>query len=248
MRYPILRYEEMRPDELEQAVAARPVVYFPLGLVEHHGWHLPVGFDGIKARRFCELCVRETGGVIFPVMWWGANGGHGGFKWTHYQSPEAAGEMVATTVTQLLRFGFRAVVLLAGHYPWQQLLDEVLPPVASANPHALLLWGTEVSITSPDPRLPGDHAAREETSFGLALLPKLVNMNALTPGRGLEHWPDGKIPNGVPNVVNTDTAEPLFSQAGTDAREATTDHGKQVIRRMTRRVISRVNEHLQKDG
>ena len=42
-----LRYEFSRPDDLEAALAAAPVAYVPLGTYEHHGWLLPVGFDGI---------------------------------------------------------------------------------------------------------------------------------------------------------------------------------------------------------
>ena len=46
------RFEELRPNQLERIMAARPVVYWPLGLIEYHGWHLPVGFDRVKAERF----------------------------------------------------------------------------------------------------------------------------------------------------------------------------------------------------
>jgi creatinine amidohydrolase len=242
--HPTLRYEELRPDELHHVVQTHPIVYFPLGLVEHHGWHLPVGFDGIKAQRICQRCLAETGGVLFPVMWWGAEGGHGGFKWTHYQSAQAAGELVATTVEQLIRFGFLAIVLVAGHYPWQQIMDRELPRVAAANPQCLLLWGTEVSITSPKPRINGDHAALEETSFGLALLPELVNISALTEGRGQESWPEGKRPDGIPDVVNTDPRAACFSQAGIDARLASAEHGEEVIAQVTRRIVDAVNQYF----
>jgi len=45
-----------------------PVAFWPLGLLEHHGWHLPIGFDGIKAKRICMRVARETGGVRL-VAW-----------------------------------------------------------------------------------------------------------------------------------------------------------------------------------
>ena len=107
--YPVRRYEELRPDELAGIVRERPVAYWPLGLLEHHGWHLPIGFDGIKSQRLCERMVERTGGVLLPVMWWGAQGGHGPFLWTHYQPAGAFSQIAETTVRQLIRFGFRAV-------------------------------------------------------------------------------------------------------------------------------------------
>ena len=46
-------YHELRPDELAAMRDETPVAFWPLGLLEHHGWHLPVGYDGIKAERPC---------------------------------------------------------------------------------------------------------------------------------------------------------------------------------------------------
>ena len=69
------RFEESRPDQLQAIVEKTPVAYWPLGLIEHHGWHLPVGFDGVKADRLCRRLAERTGGVLLPVMWWGGGGG-----------------------------------------------------------------------------------------------------------------------------------------------------------------------------
>ena len=45
------RYEELRPDQLEELVADAPIAYWPLGLLEHHGveWAL---LDGRQLRVF----------------------------------------------------------------------------------------------------------------------------------------------------------------------------------------------------
>ena len=176
------RYEELRPDDLAAQVRSAPVAYWPLGLLEHHGWHLPVGFDGLKADQLCQRLATRTGGLILPVMWWGAGGGHDRFLWTHYQDPSAAAAVLTTTTRQLTVFGFRVIVLVAGHYPWQSILDQHLPPLQEERPDLLLLWGTEVSLGGEGAQLRGDHAAREETSCGLALFPHLVALEALRAG------------------------------------------------------------------
>ena len=67
------RYEELRPDQLELLLKEAPIAYWPLGLLEHHGWHLPIGFDGLKADRICRRLADRTGGVLLPVMWWAAS-------------------------------------------------------------------------------------------------------------------------------------------------------------------------------
>lgn len=241
------RYEELRPDQLDRLVAASPIAFWPLGLLEHHSWHLPIGFDGLKADRICQRVAAGAGGVVLPTMWWGGGGGHGPFRWTHYQDESNGGAVVATTVTQLLRHGFRAVVLLAGHYPWQATLDQVMPPLRHQYPDALLLWGTEMSIAADSLDLAGDHAALEETSYGLALLPELVDLDELRPGRGAEAWP----PAGPPAEssrhpgVEHDPNEPLFAQLGADPREATASRGEEALTPLVEHLTQRLLEHLE---
>jgi creatinine amidohydrolase len=218
-----------------------------LGLLEHHGWQLPVGLDGLKAEHTCVRIAERTGGVLLPTMWWGALGGHGGFMWTHYQPPEAAEAILARTVEQLIAYGFRAIVLLAGHYPWRQILDRHLPTFQQTHPEVLFLWGTEMEICG-DVRLPGDHAAREETSYGLALFPQWVDLDALRPGRGEEAWPGGAAPPPEARHpgVRFDPDDPLFAQMGEDARTATAERGEEAIARLVDCLSSRINEHLAK--
>jgi creatinine amidohydrolase len=226
-------------------VAERPVVFWPLGLLEHHGWHLPLGLDGLKAEQMCIQIAERTGGVLLPTMWWGARGGHGDFHWTLYQPEEAAEAIVARTLERLIAFGFRAIVLLAGHYPWTSILERHLPRLQRAHPDILFLWGTEMDICG-DIRLPGDHAAREETSYGLALFPELVNLDALRPGRDASAWPQGQAPpvdSQHPGVC-FDPADPLFAQMGEDARTATADRGKEAVSRLVAHLAARIDDHL----
>ena len=171
-------------------------------------------------------------------MWWGGGGGHGDFMWTLYQPEEAAEAILARTVEQLVAFGFRAIVLLAGHYPWQSLLDRRLPALQEAHPEVLFLWGTEMNIGGEAVRLPGDHAAREETSYGLALFPQWVDLDALHPGRDASAWPGGQPPPAEtwhPGVC-FDPHDALYAQMGEDARTATAERGEAAI--------SRLVEHL----
>jgi creatinine amidohydrolase len=241
------RYPELRPDQLAEIVDSTPIAYWPLGLLEHHGWHLPVGLDGLKAEQICTRVAKRTGGVLLPTMWWGALGGHGDFSWTHYQSAQAAEEILTRTVFQLLSFGFRAIVLFAGHYPWAVLLERVLPPIQDAHPEVLLIWGTEMDI-SEDVSLPGDHAAREETSYGLALFPQWVDLNALHPGRDQSAWPHGKAPPAAtqhPGVC-FDPAAAQFAQMGEDARTASAQRGETAITGLVDHLAEQINGYLER--
>ena len=242
------RYQELRPDQLAEMIQTAPVAYWPLGLLEHHGWHLPIGLDGLKAEQICIRIAERTGGVLLPTMWWGALGGHGEFMWTHYQPEDAAEAILAHTVEQLVRYGFRVLLLFAGHYPWQQLLDRRLPALQDAHPEVLFLWGTEMNIGGDAVPLPGDHAAREEASYGLALFPQWVDLGALRPGRDASAWPNGQPASAETQTrfpdVCFDPSEALFAQMGEDARLATAARGEAAIARLVEHLAKRINEHL----
>jgi len=241
------RYQELRPDQLAAIVDASPVAFWPLGLIEHHGWHLPLGLDGLKAERICARVAARTGGVLLPTMWWGARGGHGDFMWTLYQPEDAASAILSRTVERLIAFRFRAIVLLAGHYPWVSLLKRELPPLQETHPEVLFLYGTEMDIAK-GLSLPGDHAAREETSYGLALFPELVDLEALRAGRDeAASWPGGQPPPPEarhPGVC-FDAADPLFAQMGVDAQSATAERGEEPIARLVDHLASQIERHLE---
>ncbi len=244
------RYEELRPDQLAAGVATDPIVFWPLGLLEHHGWHLPVGLDGIKAERLCMKIASTTGGVILPTMWWGASGGHGGFLWTLYQPEQAAEAILERTIERLVTFGFRVIVLAAGHYPWQGILDRHVPRLQAQHREVLFLWGTEMNIGGEEVGLPGDHASREETSYALYLHPEFVDMGALTPGRDESAWPGGVAPPTAMDLPGLclDPGDPCFAQYGEDARTASREGGEEAITRLSTHLAGRIDRFLGREG
>ena len=244
---PWRRYEELRPDDLHTLVASHPVAYWPLGLLEHHGWALPVGYDGLKADRICQRLAAQAGGVILPTMWWGGGGGHGDFRWTHYQPEQATAAILDATVRQLFACGFRVVLLLAGHYPWQSVLREAVPGLVADHPDGLILAGTELTIAG-DLGLQGDHAALEETSFGLALFPEHIDMTAMRSGRdSASTWSS----NGAPPLegrhpgVEYDPDAPLFGQLGQDARQASAGRGEAGLVRLIDALTGKILHFLE---
>jgi creatinine amidohydrolase/Fe(II)-dependent formamide hydrolase-like protein len=133
--------------------------------------------------------------------------------------------------------------LLMGHYPWEQIAGDLLVGIQKQHPETLIIWGTEASMGRPEILLPGDHAAQEETSYGLALLPEFIDMEALHPGRDDSVWPNGlgvQIDQRYPGV-NYDTNDPLFAQMGVDARQGSSERGEEGIEQLVDHVARKVN-------
>ena len=82
--------------------------------------------------------------------------------------------------------------------------------------------------------------------MGLALFPSLVDLGALTEGRGEEEWPGGNAPpdsDRHPKVC-FDPGDPLFAQMGEDSRNATGERGEEGIRRVVDWLSERILGHL----
>jgi creatinine amidohydrolase len=70
-----VRITHLHPREFRARRDACAVAWLPIGTIEWHGKHLPLGSDGILAEAICTLGAREIGGVAFPTMYYGDHRG-----------------------------------------------------------------------------------------------------------------------------------------------------------------------------
>ncbi len=241
------RMEEMTPDALEAVLAAAPVAYVPIGTFEHHGWHLPVCFDAIKAHALCERAARATGGVVLPAFYYGTGGGHVGYKWTLILPEAVIVPILEATLDHLARQGFKVVVLLTGHYPREQVdMVHRLAREAQGRHAGVRYRGLaepEVTTAEPGDASAGDHAAKYETSIALALNPAWVRMDQLKEGHEAARVTLPETPRGAASTH--DPAHPLYAIHGQDPRaKASRELGEKLVAEITARLAGLVTEAL----
>jgi creatinine amidohydrolase len=61
-------YEELTPSEFRKRLKDAPVAYLPMGTLEWHGEHLPLGSDGIQSSEFFKLLATKAGGIVLPML------------------------------------------------------------------------------------------------------------------------------------------------------------------------------------
>ena len=241
------RMEEMTPDELEAVLDAAPVAFVPLGTYEHHGWHLPVGFDAIKAHALCQRTARRTGGAVLPAFFYGTGGGHVDYKWTIMMSEEQIRPILEATLDRLARFGFKVVVILTGHYPRQQvdMAHRLAEEAAGRNPGTRYIGLSEPEVTTPLPgdKRHGDHAAKYETSIALALNPDWVKMAQLTADHDASRVTLADTPQS--DRATHDPAHPLYAIYGDDPRQtASAEIGRKLVDEIVGRLSQQVEDAL----
>ncbi len=57
--------ERLRPHQIAAALAERSLIYVPLGTIEWHCHHLPVGLDGLTAHGLCLIAAEQTGALVW---------------------------------------------------------------------------------------------------------------------------------------------------------------------------------------
>jgi len=202
----------MLPWQLRDALAKRPVAYVPLGTLEWHGEHLPVGLDALTAHGLCLRAAMIDGGVVLPALHYGTGGGHGAYPWT-IMMPQAdqIKAQLDFSITKLKAFGFKQVVLFSGHFPDEQLamIDRL---AAARSDAAFKILATAINRIEGLALKP-DHAGMFETTLLAAMWPNLVQLDRLpsledAPLKDADVWEQGR----------HDPKHPIWGVVGPDPR------------------------------
>jgi creatinine amidohydrolase len=174
--------EMLLPSELRQALAVRAVGYVPLGAIEWHCEHLPVGLDALTAHGICLRAAMKDGGLVLPPLYYATGGEHGGYPWTIMMADgRAIAALLRQTLERMRDFGFALAVLFSGHFALDQVaMIERLADDWNARGGPMKVLGLAVSAIEGLPLAP-DHAAIFETTLLGELWPTRVRTDLLPP-------------------------------------------------------------------
>lgn len=145
-----VKYEEMVPQELLEAMKEKSICYLPIGSMEWHGPHMGFGMDTVNAYEVSLRIAEKIGGVVLPPLYIGTETERNqetlkklGFQGTEtivgmdfphnsvksmYWPPELFELIVNQYVKLIIEIGFKQVVLMNGHGAERQI--EILEKIA----------------------------------------------------------------------------------------------------------------------
>jgi len=198
-------YSELTPKEFRERIAQAPIAYLPLGTLEWHGEHLPLGADGLQSQGFFIELAKEIGGIVLPMLFLGPDRkevvdekdyyGMDIFGFRDLPPQQLDGsvywiedglfrQLIESALHLLKRAGFK-IVVAHGHGPstgnfrnWREELSEKFEL------KLFVVWRDD---ESDGMGIQTDHAAANETSLLMALHPELVQMENLP--ADLDTWP-----------------------------------------------------------
>lgn len=174
-----------RLDEMTSADVARlrrkPVVLLPVGAVEQHGPHLPLGADTIQPLHVLERVAAKTGAILAPPIPYGVVATSRPFPGSISVSFDALRAYVRDVLSELVRNGFRRVVVVSGHAEGVHLAA-----LRTAAKEVVDRGGADVTVLSDYEIIYGSrfeeegegHAGKLETSRLLVHRPDLVKGRA----------------------------------------------------------------------
>jgi creatinine amidohydrolase len=250
-----VQMELLRPEELDRIRDACPVAYIPVGSMEFHGYQNPVGLDTVKCHRMLMRIAEKVGGMVVPPVFYGHGSGHLGFPWTWMlDDAETLVKLLVTTALGLDGNGIKVIVVMSGHYPNEGAFADVEKEFRARGGKAALVPLMEYHAFDTAGEWHGDHAAKWETSYMMALGGDLVDANRLRVN------PDGTTLDAVPRPTppqpggwwfEKNPSHPWYGIAahdGNDPCEASAELGEQAIATIVTWAADLIHAALEKQG
>lgn len=217
--------EELTSPQFVKAVElSGGVCIVPLGIIEKHGPHLPLGTDIFESREASIMAAKKEYAVVYPTYFVGQI-----FEAKHQPgaiaySNDLMWKMLEETCQELSRNGLKKIILVNGHGGNTSFLQYFCQSqLASGKDYVVVLYqrgpGSEYAkeIEAMKKAKLDEHAGEGETSQMYYLRPDLVDIQAIKSESGANQQRLGKMPFGYtgiwwyaryPNHFASDVAQP----------------------------------------
>lgn len=234
------------PEVQAEVEGGRDTVVVPLGAVEQHGPHLPLGTDAMFGDEIGRAAAERLNAFLAPTIPVGCSHHHLAFAGTISLEEETYHRVVGDIVRALASHGFKRIVLLPTHGGNFRPLGEALARLGPLEGVKIIAFtdvgmlasatigtGAELGITAAEG---GIHAGEWETSMMLALRPELVRMERAEPGYV------GDLASGMQRFFTEGIHVLADNGVFGDPRRASARAGEKYIERLVEQVVRTVEE------
>ena len=186
-------WEELTSSDFVLAVEqSEGVCVIPIGVLEKHGPHLPLGTDVYTSRKICRQAAEQEYCIVYPYYFAGQIFEAKHQPGTIAYSTELMYKFLEETCQEISRNGIKKILLMNGHggniYFLQYFCQAQL---ATPKDYVVYLYSpstdeeTQAKIASMRKSATGGHADEVETSSMLVVNPDLVKLDRTTNESGV---------------------------------------------------------------
>ncbi len=186
----------------------KPVALIPLGSIEQHGPHLPLGTDILGALHVTELTAKKGNAVGVFCTLPAYSPHHMGFKGTITLRPETLIAYLTDVIGSLAHHGIKRIMILNSHGGNEEIVATVAKTVGRefgvkiAKPRSRTFTITPELVATLD-----IHSGEMETGDMLAVAPHLVEME-----RVKDHRPTENLPPDVMALLDAKRPDAFLAQ------------------------------------
>jgi creatinine amidohydrolase len=233
------RWWELTGSEFDEV--SKSIAILPVGTIERHGDHLPLGTDALIPIWLAERVANKLNAVVLPPVYYGSSKTLARFGGTIDIDAEVFSSYVREIMREALRNGVKLLIIINGHGGNSTPLALAAKQVAYSNEGAIVIinWWSDIAqdIRSELFEAPG-HAGEDETSATMYVAPKLVNLAKAKPY--IRPYPRIKI-------YSKEVDKELYPFAvNGDPTKATSEKGEKFLKAVVEEIIEVIEDLLKK--
>ncbi len=182
------RWDELTASEWPKALTqSAKTCILPIGILEKHGPHVPIGSDLIQVREWAARATKREYAVVFPDYFYGQIN-EARHQYGTFALPErVVWDLLEATCDEIGRNGFDKIVIINGHGGNPELIRYFIQTrlekkrnyaVYFFEPPADSLYRSKMANLHKSSPAGDQHAGERETSSLLYLRPDLVKMDS----------------------------------------------------------------------
>ena len=190
-----VQLEELTAVQFKEAVKkSSQTAILPIGVLEKHGPHMPLGTDVYTAREMALRAAEMEYAVVFPWYYFSQINEARHQPGTIAYSPELIWKVLQETLNELSRNGFKKIIIINGHGGNAAFLEYFGISQLSEKRDYALYWykpayDREVikqaeAVSMHDPV--NQHAGNRETSMVESIVPELVHPDLAGTQQGVD--------------------------------------------------------------
>src|SRR5882724_2459299 len=190
------RWDELTAGDWPKALdRSNQTCILPIGILEKHGPHDPIGSDLIHVREWAARATKREYAVVFPDYFYGQINEARHVAGTFSLPPRVVWDLLDATCEEIARNGFKKIVIINGHGGNPQLIRYFMQTQLDRRRNYAIFFyepGTDSAYQKKLNELhksdaAGDqHAGERETSTLLYLRPDLVKMDSARNESGVD--------------------------------------------------------------
>lgn len=233
-----LEWERMTAPELVKAIdVTKGVCIIPLGSLEKHGDHMPIGTDNFLIHQKVVLASMIEPVVVFPTVMFTENCEAKNNPGAIAVETSLYFQLLESLCDEVARNGFKKIVLVSGHGGNRFFLRFFVQTILGKGKDYVVYFPEELldpDLEEKTLETPFDyHAGESETSQLLYLHPELVKMNLISPKPG-NPLKRSKV-SGI--VTPVDWFSDFPEHYAGDARPSTSEKGRLLVENTVKNLV-----------